>query len=54
MRGGLITSFYIYISHVKSFTSNINEEGAGLRNFVLVAYFNFCDLKWFLILFFVI
>jgi hypothetical protein len=31
-RGGLITSFNTYISHVKVFTSKINEEGVGHRN----------------------
>ncbi len=31
-RGGLITSFNIYISHVKFFTSKINKEGGGLSD----------------------
>jgi hypothetical protein len=30
-RGGLITCFNIYISHVKNFTSKINEGGGTLR-----------------------
>jgi len=37
-RGGLITSFNIYISHVKFFTSKINKEGGGLRICFLVSY----------------
>ena len=31
VRGGLITGFDRYISHVKKFTSKINEEGGTLR-----------------------
>jgi hypothetical protein len=34
-RGGLITSFNMYFPHVKLFTSKINEEGEGLREFLL-------------------
>jgi hypothetical protein len=37
-RGGRITSFNIYIFHVKKFTSKINEEGEGSVNCFLVFY----------------
>jgi hypothetical protein len=31
--GGLITSFNIYISNVKKFTSKTNEEGEGKKKY---------------------
>ena len=37
-RGGRITSFNIYLFHVKKFTSKINEEGEGSVNCFLVSY----------------
>jgi hypothetical protein len=40
----IVTSFNTYISHVNVFTSNINEEGGTLRNFLL--FLIFCDEKW--------
>jgi hypothetical protein len=36
VKGGLVTFFNIYISHV---TSKINEGGGTLRKFFLVSYF---------------